>query len=130
MRRKIIVVVSIIAILLIAFMAMSYFAGQKESPEINIPESVARRVKALPVSYKQVSYTITSTGRLGSQSYVDVIAEVQGEILPGNLPLKKGQRFLHLHPGCRSASHKRLREKLSRQYHPGSGPVLPSLLFA
>lgn len=93
MRRKIIVVVSIIAILLIAFMAMSYFAGQQESPEINIPESIARKVKALPVSYEQVSYTITSTGRLGSQSYVDVIAEVQGEILPGNVALKKGQRF-------------------------------------
>jgi len=93
MRRKFIVVVSIIAILVIAFMAMSYFAEQKESPETNIPESVARKVKAIPVNYEQVSYTITSTGRLGSQSYVDVISEVQGEILPGNVPLKKGQRF-------------------------------------
>jgi len=93
MRRKIIVVVSVIAILLISFMAMSYFSGLKEAPETEIPEDVARKVKANPVMYEQVSYTVSSTGRLGSQSYVDVISEVQGEILPGNVPLKKGQRF-------------------------------------
>ena len=93
MQRKIIVVVSIIAILFISFMAMSYFAGMKETPETRIPEDVARKVKAMPVKYEQVSYIISSTGRLGSQSYVDIISEVQGEILHGNVPLKKGQRF-------------------------------------
>lgn len=93
MRRKIIVVVSIIAILLIAFMAMSYFSAQKESPETVIPKDVARKVKAMPVKYEPVAYTINATGRLGSQSYVDIIAEVQGEILPGSVSLKKGQRF-------------------------------------
>jgi multidrug efflux pump subunit AcrA (membrane-fusion protein) len=93
MRRKIIIVVSILAIFLISFMAMSYFSSLKKAPETQIPENVARKVRAEPVAYKQVSYTITSTGRLGSQSYVDIISEVQGEILKGNVPLKKGQRF-------------------------------------
>ncbi|MEN8224995.1 MAG: efflux RND transporter periplasmic adaptor subunit [Bacteroidota bacterium] len=93
MQRKIIIVVSIIAILVISFMAMSYFAGQKETPETEIPADVARKVKTMSVKYEPVSYTVTSTGRLGSQSYVDIIAEVQGEILHGNVALKKGQRF-------------------------------------
>jgi membrane fusion protein (multidrug efflux system) len=93
MRRKIIVVVSIIAIFLISFMAMEYFAGQKEAPEIEIPKDIARKVKSQTIKYEPVSYKITSTGRLGSQSYVDIIAEAQGEILSGKVPLKKGQRF-------------------------------------
>lgn len=93
MQRKIIVIISIVGILALAFMMMSYFAAQEETPETQIPDEVARKVKAQPVNYEQVSYTISSTGRLGSQSYVDIISEVQGEILPGNVPLKKGQRF-------------------------------------
>ncbi len=93
MQRKLTVVVSIIAILLLAYLAMSYFESQKETPETEIPAEVARKVKAETVKYEKVSYTVTSTGRLGSQSYVDIISEVQGEILPGNVALKKGQRF-------------------------------------
>jgi membrane fusion protein, multidrug efflux system len=93
MSRKIVVLVSVVAILVLSFMAMQFFSGMKEAPESMIPENNARRVKALPVSYGPVSYSIASTGRLGSQSYVDIIAEVQGEILPGNIPLKKGQSF-------------------------------------
>ena len=93
MRRKIIVVLSIIAIFFIAIMAMKYFSSMKESPETRTPENIARKVKALPVAYQPVSYVISSTGRLGSQSYVDIISEVQGEILKGNVPMKKGQRF-------------------------------------
>ena len=74
-------------------MAMYYFGSLKETPETEIPADIARKVKVSPVKYEQVSYTISSTGRLGSQSYVDIISEVQGEILQGNVPLKKGQRF-------------------------------------
>lgn len=93
MQRKIIIFVSVMAIILLSFVAMNYFAGKKESPETRIPPQVARKVKVQEVAYQPVSYTITSTGRLGSQSYVDIIAEAQGEILPGSVPLKKGQRF-------------------------------------
>lgn len=93
MQRKLTVIISILAILAVSFMAMSYFTSLKESPEITIPNDPARKVDASEVVYEPVNYTITATGRLGSQSYVDIISEVQGEILPVNLPLKKGQRF-------------------------------------
>ncbi len=93
MKRRIIVVVSILAILLLAFGGSYYFSSLKESPETQIPEEILRKVKAEEVKYKSVDYTIASTGRLGSQSYVDIISEVQGEILPGSVPLKKGQSF-------------------------------------
>ena len=93
MQRKFVVIISIIIILVVAFLSMSYFASLRETPETQLPGETARKVKALPVVYEPVSYTITSTGRLGSQSYVDIISEVQGEILPGNISLKKGQKF-------------------------------------
>jgi multidrug efflux pump subunit AcrA (membrane-fusion protein) len=93
MRRKLIIVISIIAILAISFMAMGYFASLKEDTETVIPPDVPRKVKISEVKYEPVEYTVMATGRLGSQSYVDIISEVQGEILPGNVPLKKGQRF-------------------------------------
>lgn len=93
MRRKLTVAVSIIAILGISIMAMAYFSSLKETPEIFIPKDAHRKVDATLIKYEPVDYTITARGRLGSQSYVDIISEVQGEILPGKLPLKKGQSF-------------------------------------
>ena len=93
MSRKLIIVLGVLVILAASYFMMDYFSSLKETPETEIPEEVARKVKAIPVAYEPVSYTISSTGRLGSQSYVDLISEVQGEILSGKIPLKKGQRF-------------------------------------
>lgn len=93
MRRKLTVIISIIAILAIAYMIMAYFTSMKETPEIQIPKDEKRKVDASLVKYEEVDYVITATGRLGSQSYVDIISEVQGEILPSKIPLKKGQQF-------------------------------------
>lgn len=91
--RKVIIIVGIIVMLGLAFFLMSWLAGMSEPPAQQTPEDIIRKVKAVEVSYAEVDAGISATGRLGSKNYVDVISEVQGEILPAGVPLKKGQNF-------------------------------------
>lgn len=70
-----------------------YFISLKELPPEQKQQESARAVRADTIQYRDIESTVIASGRLGSQQYVDVIAEVQGEILPGNIPLKKGQNF-------------------------------------
>jgi len=91
--RKTVIVVLIFAILGGSFLLMWYFSELKETPAQQEIAEITRRVQIAEVNYSGISSQIMSTGRLGSMRYVDVISEVQGEILPGGVPLKKGQRF-------------------------------------
>ncbi len=91
--RKTLIVVLIIAILGIGFLLMWYFSGLKETPAQQELAEITRKVQVAEVKYSGVNSSIMSTGRLGSMRYIDVISEVQGEILPGGISLKKGQRF-------------------------------------
>jgi multidrug efflux pump subunit AcrA (membrane-fusion protein) len=91
--RKIIIVAIILVILGGGFFLMWYLSGLKEQPEQQEIADVKRRVKDAKVEYSQINSSIVAPGRLGSMRYVDVISEVQGEILQGGIPLKKGQRF-------------------------------------
>jgi multidrug efflux pump subunit AcrA (membrane-fusion protein) len=91
--RKIIIAVLVVAILGGGFFLMWYFTSLKEEPAQQELPDIMRRVQAARVKYSGVNSSIIATGRLGSMRYVDVITEVQGEILQGEVALKKGQRF-------------------------------------
>ncbi len=91
--RKIIVILGIIVLLGGALGMGWYLSGQKEDPEQQELKEIVRRVDAIRVEYNSLESEIIATGRLGAQNVVDVISEVQGEILKGSLPLKKGQSF-------------------------------------
>ena len=91
--RKIIIIALMVLIVGGGFLLMSYFMGMKETPAQQEVADITRKVQAAKVSYSEINSSILETGRLGSMRYVDVISEVQGEILPGGIPLKKGQRF-------------------------------------
>lgn len=91
--RKIIVIVSVLVILGIAFGLMGYLSAQKEDPEQKELKEIVRKVDALKVEYSDLQSEIVATGRLRAQNVVDVISEVQGELIKGNIPLKKGQSF-------------------------------------
>jgi multidrug efflux pump subunit AcrA (membrane-fusion protein) len=91
--RKIIIAVMVTAILGGSFFLMWYFSSLKEEPAQQELPDIMRRVQTARVEYSGVNSSITAAGRLGSMRYVDVITEVQGEILKGGVPLKKGQRF-------------------------------------
>ena len=82
-----------IAIVAGSYLIMQLLAGMKADPEQRPIQQVRRAVKADTVRYGPVAATFESAGRLGSLQYVELIAEVQGEILATAVPLKKGQRF-------------------------------------
>ena len=92
-KRKTTIIVSTIAILGISLTAMGFLSSLKKDPPKRPPQVVKRYVKAQPATYQSIKSEVSGAGRLASQHYVDVIAEVQGKILPGNVPLKKGQAF-------------------------------------
>lgn len=91
--RKIIIVLSIIIILVGAWFLMGLLEGMKEDPSQRPAEDLRRMVKTKEVAYRDIAATTVATGRLGSNQYVDVIAQVQGDIWKANVPLKKGQSF-------------------------------------
>jgi multidrug efflux pump subunit AcrA (membrane-fusion protein) len=92
-KRKTTIIVSTIAILGISLTAMGFLSSLKKDPPKRPPQVVKRYVKAQPATYQTIKSEVSGAGRLASQQYVDVIAEVQGKILRGNVPLKKGQAF-------------------------------------
>jgi hypothetical protein len=52
-----------------------------------------KQVAVKPVSYESREVALTAMGRVVSATAVDIAAEVQGEILAGDVPLKMGQSF-------------------------------------
>jgi len=52
-----------------------------------------RTVKATPVEYRSREISLSNMGRVISERAVDIITEVPGEILPGAVSLKRGQKF-------------------------------------
>ncbi len=92
-KRKTTIIVSTIAILGISLTAMGFLSSLKKDPPKRPPQVVKRYVKAQPVNYGVVQATVTGAGRLASHHDVEIIAEVQGKILAGSAPMKKGQVF-------------------------------------
>jgi len=92
-KRKTTIIVSTAAILGISLTAMGFLSSLKKDPPTKPPQVVKRYVKAQPVNYGVVQARVVGAGRLNSQHDVEIIAEVQGKIMPGNIPLKKGQAF-------------------------------------
>ncbi|MBT3423131.1 MAG: efflux transporter periplasmic adaptor subunit, partial [Bacteroidetes bacterium] len=86
-------VLIIIGILALAVFGMKGLSNMKKVSKAAIPMHMKRHVKVEKVEYDTISTTINATGRLESKSFIDLSAEVQGMILAGNVPLKKGQKF-------------------------------------
>lgn len=91
--RQIIIVGVGILIVVGAFFLMGALGTLGEEPVTNPPEDLVRAVQAKKVQYSDVDVFFEAAGRLGSHQYVDLITEVQGEILPGSVSLKKGESF-------------------------------------
>lgn len=76
-----------------AFLASGWLTNQKENPEVAVPRKNPRLVQTRIVEYQTVNSAIEIPGRLSSGRVVDIISEVQGEILPGDINLKEGGKF-------------------------------------
>lgn len=90
------------AVLGTAFTVFILFAGYTAldilgSREIPVRQMSFREqkktVEAIPVEYRSREVAISRIGKVLAENAVDLIAEVQGEMLRGDMPIKRGQGF-------------------------------------
>jgi len=92
-ERKVVIIVAVLVILGVSFGGMTILGNLKKEPKKKEKKAAKRYVLAKPVKYSITNSNITASGRLESQDFFDLSAEVQGKILKGNILLKKGQNF-------------------------------------
>ncbi|TFH24152.1 MAG: HlyD family efflux transporter periplasmic adaptor subunit [Bacteroidia bacterium] len=91
--RRIVIVVSVIFILGLAYGLMRFLIAQKEEPPVRQTIESRRFVRVEPVKYTSISSSISEKGRLSSIAEVDIVAEASGKIEAGTVTLKKGASF-------------------------------------
>jgi len=91
--RRIVIVLSVIFIVGLAYGLMRFLEAQKEAPPVRRSMEAKRFVKFEPVIYTSIPSEVTGIGRLNSVAEVDIIAEAAGRIEPGEIVLKKGASF-------------------------------------
>ncbi len=91
--RRIVIIVSVIFILGLAYGLMRFLIAQKEEPPVRRTLEARRYVKVEPVTYKRISSSIVETGRVSSIAEIDIVAEGSGKIEAGQVSLKTGARF-------------------------------------
>ncbi len=92
-KRAIIVFVAVAVMLGGAGGIFVYLKNQKEAPAKSEKEPTTYYVNAKPVKYTDVYAEVEASGRAVSKNLVNLISEVQGRILTGEVPLKKGESF-------------------------------------
>jgi len=92
-RKTLVSLIIIVVLFIISIGLYSLFAGMGESAEKSQRIEPTLYVKTEKVLYTSNEAQIVETGRLSSEHTVDLSAEVQGEILPGAVPLREGTKF-------------------------------------
>ena len=92
-RKSLISIVAIIILFALSYFLYSMLTGFAESPEEKQREDIKLFIRTQKVVYTTNTAKIIETGRLSSQHMVDLSAEVQGQILRGNVILKEGTKF-------------------------------------
>ncbi|MCK5134183.1 MAG: efflux RND transporter periplasmic adaptor subunit [Bacteroidales bacterium] len=91
--RRIVIVVSVIFIIGLAYGLMKFLVAQKEPPPVRRSIEARRYVKVEPVKYSTISSSVSASGRLASVAEIDIVAEASGKIETGSIALKKGAGF-------------------------------------
>jgi len=93
MKRKLIIIGSVLGLIILSVFAAQAFKSMKPEEETKEKEDVKRFVHIKIVKYQDVNSEFKETGRVASQSSIDLSSEVRGKILQGQVVLKKGQSF-------------------------------------
>ncbi len=93
MLRRVIVLVSMVAIVVVSVLGMNILANKNEPEKKEKKKDIKLYSKVETVKYSTVTTSLQAEGRLQSQAFVDLSSEVQGKILKGAISLKKGQNF-------------------------------------
>ncbi len=91
--RRIVIIVSVIFILVVAWGLMRFLIAQKEAPPVRRSVEARRYVRVEAVKYSQIASAVSERGRLSSIAEIDIVAEASGKIQTGQVALKKGSRF-------------------------------------
>ncbi len=92
-KRLLTTLIVVLILLVVSYLAMIFLAGKKKDV---LPPKVDKSVitvKTKPVQYSSAMVDVVQTGRVISKGRVDLIAEVSGKMLPGDVPLFVGQSF-------------------------------------
>jgi len=91
--RRIVIVISVLIILLVAYGLMRFLIAQKEAPPVRRSIEARRFVKVEPIKYGLIPSEVSEMGRFASISEIDIVAEASGKIESGKVALKKGSKF-------------------------------------
>ncbi|MCF8366482.1 MAG: hypothetical protein K9H16_11910, partial [Bacteroidales bacterium] len=92
-NRIIITIVLIVAGIGGAMFLQKWLLSMNPEPTSNPGTEATRLVQTRLVEYQDITSFMDIPGRLSPGRTVEIISEVQGEILSGDIPLKKGQNF-------------------------------------
>lgn len=92
-KRKLIIIISGIAIVLFAFFSMQWLSGMNPNPSPKPAKDVVRFVNAQKVKYQNYETSLEYMGRVKSHSEIVLIAEVRGQIMKGDITFKVGESF-------------------------------------
>ena len=92
-KRFILNSISIVLLLAFAFFIMKNLENQKEDSKPHKMEKKLPEVRVKTVSYSNIKVDVEQTGRLMSTGRVDLISEVSGKMLQGDVSLTTGQSF-------------------------------------
>ncbi len=92
-RRVLVAAIGSILILFLGSSIMGRLASRKPPVrQLSVREN-RKPVRVAAVNYEPREVSISGLGKVVSESAFNLVAEVQGEILSGAVPLKRGQRF-------------------------------------
>ena len=92
-KRRLLIVFSLIVILVGSYFLMQYLIAQKKDIPTRPPNLGDRWVEADTVKYTTIEPIVHGKGRVVSTAQVEIIAEASGKIEEGSVPLKTGQDF-------------------------------------
>lgn len=91
--RRIVIVVSALFIILLAYGIMRFLAAQRSPDPVRQSVEARRFVRIELVEYDNIPASVTERGRVSSVAEVDIVSEASGKIEQGRVPLKKGAGF-------------------------------------
>ncbi|MEQ8532641.1 MAG: efflux RND transporter periplasmic adaptor subunit [Imperialibacter sp.] len=93
LRRKLIAFLVVVLMVTGSIGLYSFLAAKKELPPEKEAPEVVNYVKVREVAFQNVETEVEAYGRVGSSQPIDLLAEVGGRLIMGDVPLKEGQNF-------------------------------------
>ena len=93
MNRKLVLGIIFIIIIGGTIVFSNFLISQKEWPPQRPKTEIKNYVKVVPVVYEQLPINIVAFGRVGSSQQLNLVAEVGGKLLPGDISFKEGANF-------------------------------------